>query len=54
MTNKKSRLNNKLEINLDFKIIETTKVNGARHYNFEVENSKTYKKGSPAKKRVQP
>ena len=53
MTNKKSRLNNKLDINPDFKIIETTEVNVAT-YNFKVENSKIYKKGSPAKKRVQP
>ena len=44
MTNKKSRLNNKLDINLDFKIIETTKINVAT-YNLKVENSKTYKKG---------
>ena len=53
MTNKKSRLNNKLDINLDFKIIETTKINVAT-FNFKVENSKRYKKGSTAKKRVQP
>ena len=52
MTNKKSRFDNKLDINLDFKIIETTKVNVA---NLKVENSKTYKKGkSNKKKRVQP
>ena len=44
MTNKKSRFDNKLVIKLDFKIIETTKVNVAT-YNFKEENSKTYKKG---------
>ena len=38
MTNKKSRLNNKLDIKLDFQIIETTKVNVAT-YNYKVENS---------------
>ena len=49
MTNKKSRFANKLDINTDFKIIETTKVNVAT-YNFKVENSKTYKKGKSSKK----
>ena len=36
MTNKKSRFANKLDINTDFKIIETTKVNVAtREYGMD-------------------